>query len=115
VSETRVDRLRLNLRGGIKSNACCITHSPHDQTTSTAFILPRHHPLYPLVLRSLRQQASRRMRPRNGQWGLMVRLAMRKHRPETALTRLLTTRDYRRSRSKRPRLSTRCTSQRCSI
>src|SRR5258708_39340331 len=50
--------------------------------------------LWLLILRSLRQQASRRTRPGSSTGAFMVRLAIRRHRPETALTRLLTMRDY---------------------
>jgi hypothetical protein len=42
-----------------------------------AFILLRHNRLFPLILRSLREQASRRTRPRIARRGLMVLRAMR--------------------------------------
>src|SRR5262245_30495698 len=55
-----------------------------------ALELLRHNQLYLLILRSLRQQASRRMRPKTSTGASWF---------ETALSRLLTMRDYRRSKT----------------
>jgi len=58
-------------------------------------VLLRHDQLYLLILRSGVFAASRRMKARPGPHGSP---GDAKHRPETALTRLLTMRDKRRGR-----------------
>src|SRR5258707_5339027 len=79
------------MRSGNSPTLCCDRMMTHTDGPRDALVLLRHDQLYPLILRSLRQQASRRKRPGTGA-GPHGSPGDAKHRPETALTRPLTTR-----------------------
>src|SRR5712675_1520613 len=77
--------MRLDFRGGIKSNVSCIPHYSPQRNRFDGLHLTSSSPALSPHPEELARASVSKDEARNRHRGLMVLLAMREHRPETAL------------------------------